>query len=146
MKELESIVAATIDGEPVSLGAVLRHAKVKNELEQLLQKAVDGALIQRAIVRENITVEEREIERLMPEVRGRVGLDEAAAREEVKKTIAFGKLKGLVTERMKRKAGQELLDELNAEGHRTLRDMLFLQWIQRERERAKVDLCLLRAV
>jgi hypothetical protein len=145
MKELESIVAAVVDGEPVSLAAVLRHAKLKNGLD-MVQKAVDGILIQRAIEREHVRVDEQEIDRLMPELRGKTSLDEATAREEARKTIAFGKLKGLVTERLKEQVGRELLDAMDAESRRDLRDLLFLHWLKRERERAKVDSCLLRAL
>ena len=145
MKELESIVAAVVDGQEVSLADVLRHAKLKNGME-FLRHAVDGIVIQRAIEREKIEVEEHEVERLLPDVRAKVDLGEEAARAEVKKTIAFGKLKGLVFEEMKKQIGAALIDELDFESRRAMRDLLFLHWVKRERERVKVDLCLLRAV
>lgn len=145
MKELESIVAAVVDGQEVSLAAALRHAKLKNGME-FLRHAVDGILIQRAVAREQIRVEDREIEALLPEVRGKTSLGEGEAREEVAKTIAFGKLKGMVAERWKQKLGADLFEDLDREGRRELRDLLFLQWLKKERERANVDLCLLRQV
>lgn len=145
MKDLESIVAVVVDGESVSLAAALRHAKIKNGLE-FLRQAADGVLIQRAIEREDIHVEEREIQRLMPDVLARTSLPEADAREEVRKTVAFGKLKGLVTDRMRREFGIDIWEELDGEGRSRMRDLLFLQWVRRERERAKVDLCLLREI
>jgi hypothetical protein len=145
MKELESIVAAVVDGEPITLAAALRHARLKNGME-FLRRAADGILIQRAVEREQIRVEDHEVERLLPEVRGKTSLPEAEAREEVKKTIAFGKLKGLVTDRLRQTLGMGLFDELDTRSRGTVRDLLFLHWLKQERERAKVDLCLLREV
>jgi hypothetical protein len=145
MRELESIVAAVVDGEPVSLAAALRHARLKNGLE-FLRHAVDGVLIHRAVEREKIHVEDHEVERLLPDVRAKTSLPEAEAREEVRKTIAFGKLKGLVTERLRHRFGMDLFEELDQNGKRTTIDLLFLHWLEQERARAKVDLCLLREV
>jgi hypothetical protein len=145
MKELESIVAAVVDGEKVSLAAALRHAKAKNGLE-FIRLAADAVLIQRAVEREGIRVEDHEVDRLVPDIRAKSALGEDEAREEVRKIVAFGKLKGLVTDRLKQEHGFGLFEELEGEVRSRMRDLLFLHWLKKERERAKVDLCLLREI
>lgn len=61
------------------------------------------------------------------------------------RTSAPRELKGLVFEEMKRQIGAALLDELDFESRCAMRGLLFLRCVKRERERVKVNLCLLRA-
>jgi hypothetical protein len=154
---LENIVAAVVDGEPVSLAAILRHAKTNNGMT-FLDRAVDGYLIERAADREGITVDDREIDAVIERVRsgkqgedehtwtGGAGLPREAFRAAVRRTIRFGKLKGKVADPMLSRLGEGLVGALDLPARRAMRDMLFLHWLGEERARSQIELRLLESV
>ena len=144
MSDLEDIVAARVDDAPISLASVLRHAKRKNGLG-FVQRAVDWFLIQRAIEREGICVSDAEVDALLAKVQPARGASTLETREDVKKTIAFGKLKGRVTA-LEGQVSSELHAKLGRESRSALRDLLFLVWLERERQVSRIDICLYRTI
>jgi hypothetical protein len=157
MTDLFAIPAAVVDERTISLGEVLRHAKVTCNME-FLHKAIDGHLIERAIEREQIEVTEREIDetlaRAQASQRALVDSQRQRAetlarqdlRDETRKTILFGKLKGKVTQELMQGLSPVVVDALDSKSKCVLRDMLFLHWMKSERQHAKIDLQLLQAV
>jgi hypothetical protein len=161
MNALKEVTAAVVDGVKLSLADVLRHANTNNHLS-FVKNAVDGYLIDRAAERLGIKVIDAEIEVIM----GRVtsgkklegdeeiaawlessGLGQAGLRDNVRRMIRFGRLKKTLTEETMARLGPEVMAALTANKTKgTLRDLLFLQWLEAERKNAQIDIVLPRLV
>jgi hypothetical protein len=149
-REALGCVAATVNGQTLTLLDVLRHAQTTTRLA-FLQDAIKGAIVDQAIAREAIAATDAEVEAVLARFRSEHELADAAdfdgwlarhrmtlaaLRAELARGIAFGKLKGRVTAE---------LDPLLARGafsvehEAKLRDVLFLHWIETELARAAID-------
>jgi hypothetical protein len=132
--------AVTVDGHPLSVIDLVRHARITGGRE-FVERVIDNHLIWREVERRGVTVSEQDIietlERTYP------GHDPAtrsnAQRAEVRKTIAFGKLKGEVADELLGEHGRALLTQIDLPARRIIRDAMFLYWLRQARATATID-------
>lgn len=137
---LPNPAALTIDGHPLTLIDLVRHARITGGRE-FVDRVIDNHLIWREVERRNVEVSEQDLietlERTFP------GHDpatrSAAERAEVRKTIAFGKLKGEVADELLGEHGRALLASLDRPARRVIRDAMFLFWLRQARAAASID-------
>jgi hypothetical protein len=137
---LPTPIALIVDGHALTLTDLVRHARVTGGRE-FVERVIDNHLIWREVERRGVTVEEQELvetlERTFP------GEDpasrSAAERGEIRKTIAFGKLKGEVTNELLGEAGRALLAQLDRPARQVIRDALFLYWLRETRAAAEIE-------
>ena len=135
-----SPTAVTVDGHPLTLIDLVRHARITGGRE-FVERVIDNHLIWREVEHRGVTVSEQDIietlERTYP------GEDpatrSAAQRSEVRKTIAFGKLKGEVADELLGEHGRELLAQIDRPARRIIRDAMFLYWLRQARAAAAID-------
>jgi hypothetical protein len=135
-----SAPALSVDGHPLTLTDLVRHARVTGGRE-FVDRVIDNHLIWREVERRGVVVDEQDIvetlERTFP------GQDPAARSEadrvEVRKTIAFGKLKGEVADELLGEQGRALLARVDRPARRVIRDAMFLYWLREARKAAEVE-------
>lgn len=132
--------ALIVDGHPLTLTDLVRHARVTGG-QEFVDRVIDNHLIWREVERRGVTVDEQDIvetlERTFP------GEDpanrSAAQRAEVRKTIAFGKLKGEVSDELLGEQGRALLARVDRPARRVIRDAMFLFWLREARAAAAIE-------
>ena len=137
---LPTPIALIVDGHALTLTDLVRHARVTGGRE-FVDRVIDNHLIWREVERRGVAVDEQEIaetlERTFP------GQDHATRsaneRAEIRKTIAFGKLKGEVTNELLGEAGRALLAQLDRPARQVIRDALFLYWLRETRAAAAIE-------
>lgn len=135
---LARVPAAVVDGHVLSVADVLRHARTANGLE-LVDRAVDNYLVWREVERRGVTVLDEELEQTIARTYGEgASITSEHVRREIHKTIAFGKLKGEVTDELLGDAGRPWLAALDLTARRVIRDALFLYWLRQARQAADV--------
>jgi hypothetical protein len=132
--------ALSVDGHALTLTDLVRHARVTGG-QEFVDRVIDNHLIWREVERRRVEVAEQDIvetlERTFP------GQDPAARSEaeraEVRKTIAFGKLKGEVADELLGEHGRELLARVDRPARRVIRDAMFLFWLREARKAAAIE-------
>jgi hypothetical protein len=95
-----------------------------------------------AIDREGIRVSDSEVDALLANIQP-TGSSVHDTREDVRRTIAFGKLEGRVAA-LDGQVSRRLCETLGRESRSALRDLLYLNWLEHERESSRIDICLYR--
>lgn len=137
---LPTPTALVVDGHPLTLTDLVRHARVTGGRE-FVDRVIDNHLIWREVERRGVRVDEQDIvetlERTFP------GQDpttrSAVERAEVRKTIAFGKLKGEVSDELLGEHGRALLARVDRPARRVIRDAMFLFWLRETRAAAAIE-------
>jgi hypothetical protein len=134
------MTALIVDGHPLTLTDLVRHAVVTGGRE-FVERVIDNHLIWREVERRGVTVSEQEIvETLERTFEGEdPALRNAAERAEVRKTIAFGKLKGEVADELLGEQGRMLLARVDRPARRVIRDAMFLFWLRQARAAAVIE-------
>jgi hypothetical protein len=161
MAALDDIVAATVGGEALTLGEVLRRARHTGQLG-FLRSAIEERLIARAVKERKLTALPEEVLRaralfmsdhsldgdaaLLSWLAAR-GMTEAGFREELGAIIRFGKLKeGIASDRVESYFEQHRKDfdvaELDHTVRKEIHARLFRAWLDEEWTRAGVDVVL----
>jgi hypothetical protein len=135
---LNQIVAATVDGQDISLHEILHSMKINGGLAGLTD-AVNGILVARAAAREGITVTTEELQSAADRFRQTRGLHKAS------ETEAWLKQNSMTVEELE--AGLEhtittdkLKDKVTANG------TSFADWLAEENRRARVDIRLWKLI
>ena len=135
---LSRVPAAVVDGHVLSVADVLRHAHTASGLE-LLDRAVDNHIVWREVERRGVVVHDHEYAQTIARTYGEgASAPSEHARREIIKTIAFGKLKGEVTDELLGEAGRQWLAALDLTARRVIRDALFLYWLRQARQAAQI--------
>jgi hypothetical protein len=94
-------------------------------------RAVANALIWREVERRGIEVHDHDLAQTMARTYGEgASAPSEHVRREIHKTIAFGKLKGEVTDELLGEHGRPWLAALDLTARRVIRDALFLYWLR----------------
>jgi hypothetical protein len=132
--------ALIVDGHPLTLTDLVRHARVTGGRE-FIDRVIDNHLIWREVERRGVEVDEQDIvetlERTFPD--HDPATHGATARAEVRKTIAFGKLKGEVSDELLGEPGRALLARVDRPARRVIRDAMFLFWLREARAEAAIE-------
>jgi hypothetical protein len=135
---LSRVPAAVVDGHVLSVADVLRHAHTASGLE-LVDRAIDNHIIWREVERRGVRVLDEELEQTVARTYGeRASVPSEHVRREIHKTIAFGKLKGEVTDELLGPHGRPWLAGLDLAARRVIRDALFLYWLRQARQAAAI--------
>jgi hypothetical protein len=138
MDTLSRMPAAVVDGHVLSVADVLRHAHTASGLE-LVDRAVDNHIIWREVERRGVKVLDEEFAQTVTRTYGEgATVPSEHVRREIHKTIAFGKLKGEVTDELLGAAGRPWLAALDLTARRVIRDALFLYWLRQARQAAEI--------
>lgn len=130
--------AAVVDGHVLSVADVLRHAHTANGLE-LVDRTVDNYIIWREVERRGVQVHDEEVQQTIVRTYGEGAVVPSEhVRREIHKTIAFGKLKGVVTDELLGDDGRPWLAALDLTARRVIRDALFLYWVRQARQAAEI--------
>jgi hypothetical protein len=102
-------------------------------------RAVANALIWREVERRGVTVDDHEFAQTMARTYGEgASVPSEHVRREIHKTIAFGKLKGEVTDELLGEHGRPWLAALDLTARRVIRDALFLYWLRQAQQAAAI--------
>jgi hypothetical protein len=138
--KLPTPIALSVDGHALTLADLVRHARVTGGRE-FVERVIDNHLIWREVERRDVQVAEQDIDETLE--RTFPGQDHSSRsaheRAEIGKTIAFGKLKGEVTDELLGEAGRALLARLDRPARQVIRDALFLFWLREARAAAQID-------
>jgi hypothetical protein len=128
---LDDFTVATLDGEPLRLGEVLRRAHAEG-LRRLIEDSIRERIVERAIARLEIAVHGEELQRaralFLSEHPGWRGerVDATELDEQLRRIIAFGKLKDRVVGDAASSAAEHAA--------------LFQSWLDDERMRMRIEL------
>ncbi len=94
-------------------------------------RAVANRIIWREVERRGIEVHDHEFEQTVARTYGEDAAEPSEhVSREIRKTIAFGKLKGEVTDELLGEHGRPWLAALDLTARRVIRDALFLYWLR----------------
>lgn len=137
---ISSPIALSVDGHALTLIDLVRHARVTGGRE-FVERVIDNHLIWREVERRRVQVSEQDIDETLERTFPGQDHSTRSAREraEIGKTIAFGKLKGEVTDELLGEAGRALLAKLDRPARQVIRDSLFLYWLRETRSAANIE-------
>lgn len=102
-------------------------------------RTVANALIWREVERRGVTVSDEDFAQTMVRTYGEgASAPSEHVRREIHKVIAFGKLKGEVTDELLGEHGRAWLAALDLTARRVIRDALFLYWLRQARRAADI--------